>query len=241
MHNRIHQGPGALINHFKTKNDFDPISINSLIKETLTPEDFEKTKNGFHPSIVYYYKVSLFHVILSTIINQGATEACLYLEEAINIALQVFSFYLSYKSIFLKIKCYNFQCIFYYQDDITSLEDRLKNIDFAVAYSSLLSNNAEIKLFLGKVDEAYDNVSSSIKALNILETVQRSSEEEYEYKVKVLPVLSRALCMLAVRTMQIGDAITAEGLFRQSIDYLNSPLRWLDLDHRLFCNQYIII
>ena len=50
--------------------------------------------------LFYTTKFTLFNVIFSTIINIGAAEASLYLEEAINIALQVLSFYLPHKSTF---------------------------------------------------------------------------------------------------------------------------------------------
>ena len=100
------------------------------------------------------------------------------------------------------------------QEEVSTMDERLKDSIFASSYATALCNMAEILLFLENTAAALDNMNSAVKALSVSPKDARTN-----------PVLGRALSMLAVHAMSIGHAVTAEGLFRSAIDLLGSPVR----------------
>jgi hypothetical protein len=177
----LSQGPGIHFDYFKeNRYQLDTTARAKWASESLSPpgkwQDFEKV----------------------------ASEAGMYLEEGISLALQ---------------------------SDVSQLEDKLKNAVFCSVYATALCNSAQVSLFLGKAEVADEKLASAIKALEVTKASAVTSDKEYKYRVHCQPVLGRALSMVARQAMEANSAVTAEGLFRSSIDMFGEPFTKGDCRH----------
>lgn len=99
------------------------------------------------------------------------------------------------------------------------------------AYVGVLSNFAELYECTGALAEKEDYLSSALSALQTYEqqltdTTSGSAGSGLSAISKVAhrPVLGRVLALAAHREMSLGQAVTAEGLYRSALEHLESPV-----------------
>lgn len=89
------------------------------------------------------------------------------------------------------------------------LEKKVKDITFATVYVNILCNLSQVYLWMDDRDTSMDQLSSALTCLN-----QFNGDKRME------PLLGRVLTLTAFNNMANSQAVTAEGLFRSALDYM---------------------
>lgn len=103
------------------------------------------------------------------------------------------------------------------RSDDEILAERLADCTFAVAYAATLCNTSIATGHLGNKSRATELLSSALQALEVHKTDLRAQ-----------PMLGRVLSLVAYENMANSNAVTAEGLFRASMEHLQSPCALYD-------------
>jgi len=103
------------------------------------------------------------------------------------------------------------------RSDDEILAARLADCTFAVAYAATLCNTSIATGHLGNKSRATELLSSALQAL-----------EAHKADLRARPMLGRVLSLVAYENMANSNAVTAEGLFRASMEHLQSPYALYD-------------
>ena len=96
------------------------------------------------------------------------------------------------------------------EDEILAI--RLADCQFAVAYAGIICNAAAACTHVGNKQRSGELLASAVKAL-----------DAHKSDLRAQPMLGRVLNLLAFANMAESNAVTAEGLFRASMEYLQGP------------------
>lgn len=97
------------------------------------------------------------------------------------------------------------------------------------AYVNVLCNFAELYECTGELMHKEEYISSALAAL---QGYQRTDSHAH---LAHRPLLGRVLSLAAHRELSVGQAVSAEGLYRSAIDHLSSPLALHDPRYSIIC------
>ena len=88
-----------------------------------------------------------------------------------------------------------------------NLDFNLKDVKFTIAYVTLLNNLAEAYHLVDNMDGRFEILSSALKAM-----------DNHKDNILCAPILGRTLGQIGIDNVLSTNAVTAEGLFRSSLD-----------------------